>query len=313
MATIGGPLGSGYKPPSSPFARPVVNPNPVSRPGGPGAGGIGGQLGRGVEGAKAFKDMMGLPSWADIMAKLEGGGSAGGGAGPTIGGLYHDKEYGNAGMAKAGAAKMAAEMAQNKAALAKQLANVNKARAAYNDPTHQQGFQNIMRLTNEQENAAVESNREAEAFAAQRRGYVGGYNPGRAEKDRLEAIAQAGYENADAERKSALGLLGAETGQYGAQQAEYSDAMKAYADLTGTSATIPTLSQSSNLQQGQNPALELYKAMLGGLGGAGDIFSTGLKGAMYENDDRRQQQAIERGARNDQAARARANHASGQW
>lgn len=256
MAIQGGPLGGGYKPPTNPFQPAPINPNPITRPGGVGpygvrgAGGIGGQLGRGVEGAKAFKDMMGLPSWADIMAKLEGGGGVGG-TGPTIGGLYHDKEYGNAGLAKGGAGKMAYELAQNKKALAAQLANVNKARAAYNDPTAQEGFKNIMRLTSEQENAAVESEREQQAFAAQRRGYVGGYDPGSSEKNRLEQIAQAGYANADAERKAALGLMGQETGLYGAQAGQVSDAMKAYAELTGTAATIPTLSQSSNLQIGR--------------------------------------------------------------
>lgn len=258
-------------------------------------------------GAVAFKSAMGLPSFQDLFSKVGGpGGIAGGG---TVGGLYDDKVFGHAAAASAGAAKAASEMAGWKAAALKGKASLLALKGQIADPTQTAGFKNVMRLNSERLGQASEASRQAAADAASRRGYVGGYNPAATERARLEAIAMAGYEGVGQERKSLQDQYAAEGNVYGSDLGAYSAAMGAYKDLLSTYASIPTKSQSSNLQS--NPMLDLYSKLLGGLGGSyGDIFGTASHNVQYDTQNTLNAQNRERAQRDEANSRIRAHAAA---
>lgn len=284
----------------NPLSGPLPGSNPAlfrAGPGGAGAasGGGGGRTNRfAVEGAKAYRDALGLPSWEDILTKF------GGGQGTT--------EYGNAGAAGAGAdfakgevENWKTELAGQRGNLAKQRGNVNIARGAIAHPTRSSGFKDVMRLTNERVGNAVENDRRLAAEAAQKRGFVGGYNPERSDRDRLETIATAGYEAANQARaaaqdqfKSEVGLLGAEGDIYRTGLEGYGTSLGAYTDLTKTMAELPT------------KYLTAYSSLLGGLGGGfGDIFRTSSNNVQFDTGNDREDAARLRQERKDMRDRLR--------
>lgn len=215
-----------------------------------------------VRGAKAFRDQLGLPSYQDILGKL--------GNGPG------SKEFGNAGAAGEGAAFAKGEIGNWKNALKGERGQLDVLRGNIKNPTKTEGFRNVMRLTNERLGQAAQTDQRQAAEAATRRGYVGGYSPGQTEVNRMDALASAGYEAADRERQAQQAQFGNEAGLYGSQLGGYNAALGAYTDLTKTQAELPT------------KWLDSYAGLLSGLGGGyGDIFGTALKGAMYDEDNRR--------------------------
>jgi len=238
-----------------------------------------------TQGAVAYKNAMGLPSFQDLFDKLSGG-AGGVGGGSTIGGLYDDKVFGNAGAAKAGAHKAAAELSKWKGDLAKGKASLLALKGQIADPTQTEGFKNIMKLTGERMGQATESARQQAANAQSRRGYVGGYNPAVNEQARLEAMGITGLEANMAERKSLQDQYAAEGDVYGTDVGGYKSALDAYGNLTAAYATTPTKSQSSNLQA--NPLLDFYSKLLGGAGGSfGDIFGTSSRNVMFDTTNQR--------------------------
>ena len=272
------PIGQNQGPRPLPFTLPKAVPGQTM---------IGPNLNRGgttntvaTAGAKAYRDAMGLPSFQDLFDKLSGG-AGGVGGGSTIGGLYDDKVFGNAGAAKAGAHKAAAELSKWKGDLAKGKASLLALKGQIADPTQTEGFKNIMKLTGERMGQATESARQEAANAQSRRGYVGGYNPAATEQARLEAMGMTGLEANMAERKSLQEQYAAEGGVYGTDVGGYRSALDAYANLTAAYATTPTKSQSSNVQA--NPLLDFYSKILGGIGGNfGDIFGTSSKNVQFD-------------------------------
>ena len=267
MATQGGPLGSGYKPPGNPFQ----NVQPVTPYGGitidkfgnRNLNGGGNTNQQATAGAKAFKDTLGIPNFQDIMDKMGGG----------------SKEFGNGGLATGGAAFAKDELGNWKKNLSADRANMNKLRAGIRDPTQTAGFKNTMRLNNERLGAATEDARQADAEATSRRGYAGGYNPASTERSRLEAIAMAGYSGVNDERKALTDQFGNEAGVYGSDVAGYGHGLSAYTDLTKTAAELPT------------KWLDAYSRLLGGAGNFGDIFHTSSQNVQYDEDNRRSDKA----------------------
>ena len=227
--------------------------------GGPG----GGRTNRyAVEGAKAFKTALGLPSYEDILKRFDDG----------IG----SREFGNAGAAGEGAGYARGELERWRNDLTRQQGNVRSARLGVRNPTGTEGFKNIMRLTNERAGQAAEAERRQAAEAASRRGYVGGYAPGATEKNRAESVATAGYEAANAEREAQLALLGQEIDLTGTLRGGYDSALGSYTDLTKTFAELPT------------KYLDSYSRLLGGLGGNfGDIFGTASRNVQFDTSNER--------------------------
>jgi hypothetical protein len=208
------------------------------------------------------------------------------GGGGTIGGLYDDKVYGNAGAAKEAANRAKTELGGWKKSLGAGKASLLALKGQIADPTQTEGFKNIMKLTGERMGQATESARQEAANAQSRRGYVGGYNPAATEQARLEAMGTTGLEANMAERKSLQDQYAAEGGVYGTDVGGYKSALDAYGNLTAAYATTPTKSQSSNLQA--NPLLDFYSKLLGGIGGNfGDIFGTSSKNVMFDTSNAR--------------------------
>lgn len=271
------PLAGPATPAGNPFA-PRYNAGSITNPypGTAAGGGGGGRTNRlAVEGAKAYRDALGLPSWQDILGKF------GGGPGTT--------EFGNAGAAGAGADVMRGELTDWKNQLAKQRGQLDVARGDIRNPTRTAGFRDTMRLTNERLGNAVENDRRLAAEAASRRGFVGGYNPEASDRNRLEALATAGYEATDTARKGALDQFNAEGNIYGTNLAGYNAALGGYGELTKTLAELPT------------KYLTAYSGLLGGLGGGfGDIFGTSSHNVMFDTENERSDQARLRQNRIDQ-------------
>lgn len=254
----------------------------------PGAGGSGRQGGGrtnryAVEGAKAFKDALGLPSYEDILSKV--GGST--------------REFGNADRASAGAGYLRGELDAGKEGLSRQQRNIAMARSGIRNPTKQAGFKSVMRLTNERLGHAQEQDRQAAAEAASRRGFVGGYSGERGEQERREAIATAGYEAAAAEREAQQALFGGEADLYGSLLGARGQQLGAYTDLTKTAAELPT------------KWLDAYSGLLSGIGGYGDIFGTAMKGAMFDEGNRREDSAFNRRKITAERDRIRSGQSSG--
>lgn len=242
-----------------------TKPTPVTNnPGRPNADYYGsGTNARAVAGAKQFKDALGLPSYQDILGKF--------GQGTT--------EYGNSGLAATGASELHGQLGKTRNDLLAQKANIAQARNDIRNPTNTEGFKNIMRLTNERLGNQQENDRRLAAEAASRRGYVGGYSPERGEQDRREATATAGYEAAGKEREAQQALFGGEAGLYGDMLGGYGQELGAYTDLTKTAAELPT------------KQLSALSGLLGSAGGFGDIYGTAMKGAMFDEGNRREDAA----------------------
>lgn len=216
-----------------------------------------------VEGAKLFKSSLGLPSYEDILKRFDDG----------IG----TREYGNAGAAGEGAAFARGELDRWRKDFTRQQGRVGAARKGVRNPTGTEGFQNIMRLTNERAGQAAEAERRQAAEAASRRGYVGGYSPGAVEKSRAESVATAGYEAAQAEREAQLALMGQEIDLAGTIRGGYDSSLGAYTDLTKTLAELPT------------KYLDSYSRLLGGLGGDyGSIFGTASQNVRFDTLNERE-------------------------
>lgn len=242
--------GGGYKPPRQAAGSPSPTYAPPST------------NQRATTAAKSFRDTLGLPSFQDILGRM--GGSAG------------TKEFGNAGAAGEGAAFAKNELGNWKKDLRGERGQLDVLRGNIKNPTKTSGFQNVMRLTNERLGQASEAAQHQAADAASRRGYVGGYSPGATEKNRMEALATAGYETAAKEREAQQAQFGNEASLYGSELGGYQSALGSYTDLTKTAAELPT------------KWLDSYSGLLSGLGGGfGDIFGTALKGEMYDEENRR--------------------------
>ena len=229
-----------------------------------------------VEGAKLYKSALGLPSYEDILKRFDDG----------IG----SREYGNAGAAGEGAAFARGELDRWRGDFTRQQGNVGKARKGVQNPTGTEGFRNIMRLTNERAGQAAEAERRQAAEAASRRGYVGGYAPGRTEQARAESVATAGYEAAQAEREAQLALMGQEIDLAGTIRGGYDASLGAYTNLTKTLAELPT------------KYLDSYSRLLGGLGGDyGGIFGTASQNVRFdtlnEREDMNRESTRSRGLR----------------
>jgi len=277
-------------------------------PGGSGRTGIGNSSRpAGTSGAAAtkvalgYKNAMGLPNFQDLFKDLSGKGLGG----ATIGGLYDSTEYGNRDELKKGAGRAWGEVSDWKNRLAEGKAQLAKVRGGIENPTGTEGFKNVMRLTDARLNRASQASAQQAADAATRRGFVGGYNPGRTDRDRLEAMAMAGWEGADHERAAQMQQFQNESSVYGADVGGYKSAVDAWNGLINTYGTTPTKVQSSNLQA--NPMLDVYSKLLGGLsGGFGDIFGTSLRSVEFDANRpsslQAEQFALQEKARHDQAA-----------
>lgn len=283
-----------------------VNPTAVSRgyrptgvPSGPGykqdeiTQGVGtaalggGQTNRNaVQGALAYKNALGLPSFEDLLGKL------GNGAGT--------KEFGNANLASTGADYLKGELENSKKGLAAQQANIQRARSGIVNPTKTAGFKNVMRLTNEREGNAAENDRRLAAEAASRRGFVGGYSGEANDQARRESLANAGYEAAGEERKAQQDLFGGEASLYGSELGQYGQQLGGYTDLTKSAAELPT------------KWLDSYSNLLGGLGNSyGDIFGTSSQNVRFDTGNELQEQGRKRQAANDFGARIRSGLSTG--
>lgn len=241
--------GSGYQPPRQAPGAPAPTYAPPST------------NQKAIGAAKSYRDTLGLPSFQDLLGKLGSGGST--------------HEFGNAGAAGTGADFAKNELANWKGNLRGQQNQLSVLRGGIANPTKTSGFKNIMRLTNERLGEATENDRRLGAEAAAKRGFVGGYNPERSDRDRLEAVATAGYEAADKERAAGREQFANEASLYGSQMGGYNAALGAYTDLTKTQAELPT------------KWLDSYASLLGGLGGSfGDIYGTALKGEMFDEENR---------------------------
>lgn len=269
LATVRPAAGNPYAPRYQGGA--ITNPFPGTHPGG-GGGGSTNRLA--VEGAKNFRDTLGLPSYQDLLGKF------GGGTGT--------REFGNAGAAGEGADFAKGELSKFRGDLHQSQSQLAAERSAIRNPTKTEGFRNVMRLTNERAGQAAEAERRQAAAAASRRGYVGGYSPGQTEQNRLEAVATAGYEAADKERAAQQALFNAEGDLYGKEMGGYSSALGAYTDLTKAYAELPT------------KYLDAYSNLLGGMGGYGDIFGTASRNVQFDVGNEREDTAQRRSARNDQ-------------
>lgn len=246
--------GTGYRPPRSPGGAPIAAPNYTA----------GATNQRATAAAKGFRDTLGLPSFQDILGKLGSG--------------MGTKEFGNAGAAGAGADFAKNELGNWKNDLRGEQGNLQQIRNNIRNPTGTSGFQNVMRLTNERLGQAAQADQRQAADAASRRGYVGGYSPGETEKNRMDALATAGYEAAGKEREAQQAQFGNEAGLYGSEMGGYQSALGAYSDLTKTAAELPT------------KWFDSYSNLLSGLGGGyGDIFGTALKGEMFDSENRQTQ------------------------
>jgi len=288
MPMQGGPLGTGYKVPTTTGYKPPSNPFLGIRPDVTNWNRGGGRTNTiATTGAKAFKDALGIPNFQDIMDKMGGG----------------SREFGNSGLATEGAAFAKDELGNWKKNLGSDRASINKLRAGISDPTKTAGFKNTMRLNNERLGAATEDARQADAEATSRRGYSGGYNPASTERSRLEAIAMAGYSGVNDERKALQDQFGNEAGVYGSDVAGYGHGLSAYTDLTKTAAELPT------------KWLDAYANLLGGAGNFGDIFRTTSGNVQYDENNQRADVARKRqdalDVQNSQTMRA-GYHPSGQ-
>lgn len=242
--------GGGYKPPRQAAGSPAPSYAPPST------------NQKATQAAKSYRDTLGLPSFQDLLGKVGSG--------------VGTKEFGNAGAAGAGADFAKNELTGWKGNLGAQQNQLSVLRGNIANPTKTSGFKNVMRLTNERLGQATEAERRQSGEAAAKRGFVGGYNPEASDRNRLEALATAGYETAAGERKSQQDQFANEANVYGAQMGGYQSALGAYTDLTKTQAELPT------------KWLDSYASLLGGLGGSfGDIYGTALKGEMFDTENRR--------------------------
>lgn len=248
--------------PVNPLGGPLpTNPTPRGVGAGGGSGSLAsGALGRGIQGALAFKNALGLPSYQDLFKQFGPG----------------SQEFGNANLASSAAAGLKGNLDADRAGLTAQQRNIAAARSGIVNPTGTAGFKNIMRLTNERAGQQAQTDQLAATDAAQRRGYVGGYSPEQADLNRREAVAQAGYQAADEQRQANQDLFTGETGLYGQEASKYGNELGAYTSLTNTAAELPT------------KYLSAYSGLLSSLGGGyGDIFGTALKGAMFDTETAR--------------------------
>lgn len=270
MAVLGGPAAAGG---AGGFQRvPAYRRPEILNEGGVPARGGGITNRTATAGAKAFKDALGLPSYEDLLGKFGSG--------------FGTREFGNAGAAGEGASYLKGEYEAGKKGLRAQQANLNAARRGIQNPTGTTGFKNVMRLTNERLGNAAENDRRLAAEAAARRGYVGGYSGERNDRDRLEALATAGYEAAGAEREAQQKLFGGEADLYGTMLAGQSPLLSGYTDLTRTQAELPT------------KWLDSYSNLLSGLGGQfGDIFGTASQNTRFDIGNEREDMASQRRGR----------------
>jgi hypothetical protein len=296
-----------------------------------------------VTGAKAYRDSLGLPSYESIFSKAGGGAKTGPPqsvkertattvarpTGPQLletGGRYKDKVFGNAGEAKAAAAAAKGELGQWKAELAKGKAELAKLRGFIQDPTSSQGFKTVMAMAGERLGHATEAERQQQAEAQSRRGFVGGYNPESTERARLESIAMAGGQAVLDERAAQQQQFAMEGDVYGTDVGAYGTALDAATQAAMAAASIPTESWASDRQTTVNPEwgaynaaldradertraeyaretanadraqkaeqanadrlYQLYGQFMGG-GGFGDIFGTASKNAMFDTTNMR--------------------------
>lgn len=235
-----------------------VSPTHVNMAAGP-TRPTGGALNNAIAGAKKFKDTLGLPSYTDLLSQFGGG--------------QGTREYGNAGAAGAGAAYARGDVDRFRGDLEAQKANLAAARAGVRNPTQTEGFQSISRLNSARLSRAAEETDRRANEAATRRGYVGGYDPGRTERDMLESLGTSNLEAAQDERKAQQDLFAGENSLYGNIMGGYGSALGAYTDLTKTQAELPT------------KYLDSYASLLGSLApNFGSIFGTALEGAKFDQN-----------------------------
>lgn len=234
--------------------------------GGPGVPGAGqGTVGTAARQARYAMDTLGVPSFADIMKQFGGGSSS--------------REFGNAGVAGAGADFARHELEGWKGGLEgiqKQIRDrqasglgsnsfgrsLREDRADYANPTQNAGYQAEMGLARERTGAASAEAARQSAEASQRRGYAGGYDPRSADLARMQALSEAGFGAIKDVRDQALAKYGSDVGGYGAEQAQrqsryntdigaltsqygagmegYKGGLGAFTDLTRTQAELPT-------------------------------------------------------------------------
>lgn len=241
--------------------------------------------------ARNAMNILGIPNLGDFLK------GAGGGFGTT--------EFGNAGVAGAGATYARGQLEDWKGGLEglqKQIGAREKVglgpstfmpqlaadRAEYARPTESGAYQAEMGLARERTAAAASQDAQQAAEAAQRRGYGGGYDPRQSDLDRMQALSTAGFGALKDVRDQALQKYGTDVGGYGAERAQQEDRYKtdigaltseygagmegykaglgAFSDLTKTQAELPTKMLS---------ALSPYYSSI--LGGAGGIFGDVLQ------------------------------------
>ena len=205
---------------------------------------------------------------------INGVGGGGGGIGPEPvaptgsgvsehGGRYQDKVYGNSQALLDAAKRAGVDLGTWNRSLKHDRSELDLLRAGIRDPTSTEGFRSVMNLTGEKLAHAAEAERQQQAEAASRRGYVGGYNPASTERARLEAIALASGEAAQSERAGLEGQFGRESTVYATDAGGSQHALGEYTHALETLGTTPTESWASDMSTSQSPEWQAYLAKLG--------------------------------------------------